>query len=593
MSIGSIGEVAELRLRPRWARDFHTVCRRHLGQAPQRPKLGIHSIPNQYLATSIKSPNHRVPLSLLQSYHHLRTTEGTHSLQKIPPKSLHIKLMRHSSIEVLPEAIKLKTPFVLPPQRRNMDVRTKLIGDRCKVCGCATNACCKRCKVVFYCSEMHRQRHAEKHNEACLEIEAAKLNVGDAERAFAHNTGCPERKSIRGMIASIYNGKAPSLENKCLCTGQDHAILFARFNLIRAYIQVNTKCSVVNACNVAIETQYLGRCDPMVIRCITANLMIRVGNKQNAYDFIKYWLVNGDQYVCTTKNPEPFLDIRNADAFEPCKNLFDAFEEADMDPPTSFLVPLALLKFKLLADIKQLRNLQLLRTKLPFDVVYLMKPFFHTTDIMKNRKDIRLIDTVSGYDKLIKTLENDLDLLFEIVGRAFEGRYVVWRCFFEKSPVKQARRYSEEVQTVYKYSADAWMETKGGYEWILGKLADACNKKLTAENCTQAAIRVAALYKALRSQYADDDSDDEYGYYGEDSSDDEDRYYNEDGYYYDEYYDYDEEEGEEDGEAGDGTHRNIGINENGYKIDYDLMYQDRPYKEVYECLSEGFGFGFD
>ncbi|KAF3227351.1 hypothetical protein TWF106_009867 [Orbilia oligospora] len=136
------------------------------------------------------------------------------------------------------------------------------------------------------------------------------------------------------------------------------------------------------------------------------------------------------------------------------------------------------------------------------------------------------------------------------------------------------------------------METKGGYEWILGKLAAACNKKLTAENRTQAAIRVAALYKALRSQYADDDSDDEYGYYGEDSSDEEDRYYNEDGYYYDDYYEYEEEE-EDDGEADDGTHRNIGINENGHKIDYDLMYRDRPHKEVYECLSESFGFGFD
>ncbi|KAK6508363.1 hypothetical protein TWF506_010457 [Arthrobotrys conoides] len=464
-----------------------------------------------------------------------------------------------------------------------MEIRTRLVGNECIVCGRATEGCCKKCRSVFYCNERHRQYHAEEHNEACLEVQSAKQNLKEAEEEFNQNQNFPGYGDLKGMIASIRKGNAPSLQKKCFCSWTCTPVMVARSNLIGAYLQINNKLSVTNACNVAITTQYLGRCDPMKIRSITANLMVRIGGQQNAYDFIKYWLVNSDQYDCTAKKPKPFIDIRKADAFEPCKDLFGAFENADIDPPASLLVPLALVKLKLLKAVERLRNLQILRCKLPFDIIYLMKPSFRSNDIMKNRRDIRLIDTVAGYEKLIKSLEDDLHLLFEVVGRAFEGKYVVWRCFFESDYVRRTKRYSQGVRSIYKYSADAWMETKGAYEWILEKLDDASHKKLTAENRVQDASRVAALFKAVRSQLADRGSDEEEDYeeyFGEEED-------------YAEFYCVEEGDGnsESDHETDHKTRRNFGIR-NGCKIDYDLMYREIPPKMVFDSLVDtSFGFG--
>ncbi|KAK6333293.1 hypothetical protein TWF718_011112 [Orbilia javanica] len=404
-----------------------------------------------------------------------------------------------SPLEILPESIRLETPFVIPAQRESMDVHTPLYENQCEVCGCETETCCKGCKSIFYCSEYHRQQHYEDHGEECLEIQAAKANLSDAEGSFRHQKLCPEYRDLKTILACLENGKAPGLGYKCFCTTYCSDIMMARFNLIAAYLQVKTHRAAVNACNVAIATQFLGRCDPMKIRCITTNLMIRVGSKQNAYDFIKFWLVNGDQYVCTAKKPAPFLNVRNANAFEPCTRLFGAFDNVGMDPPVSFLIPLALIKLKLIADVEELRNCQVLREKLPFDIVYMIKPYLCDTGIVENRPKILGIDAKRGYKKVIKKLEKDMDLIFEIVGRAFGGKYIVWRSFFEKTPKKLDYRYPKEVQKIYNYNADAWMETPGGYEWILKKLAHACYKHVTAENRKYAAAQISSLYNIISS----------------------------------------------------------------------------------------------
>ncbi|KAK6349050.1 hypothetical protein TWF730_009810 [Orbilia blumenaviensis] len=350
--------------------------------------------------------------------------------------------------------------------------------------------CCKGCKSVFYCCERHRQWHFQDHNEGCLEIQAAKANLEEAECAFVHQEDCPEYRDLKGMLAGIENGKAPGLEHKCFCTTFCARIMMARFSLISAYHNINTHRGVVNACNVAIATQFLGRCDPMSIRCVTTNLMLRVGSKQNAYDFIKFWLVNGDQYDCHAKQPVPFLTIRNSDAFEPPQGLLKAFEMVSVSPPVSFLIPLALVKLKLLIDIKNMHKLQILRGNLPFDIVHMIKQYFHSTDIMDKRHDIDRIDTFHGYEKVIDGLENDLDFLFETCGKAFGGKYIVWRCFFEQDLEQQAQKYPKEVKTIYNYSCDAWMETPGAYEWILKKLAIVCQRE---QNRKKAAAQVNAL----------------------------------------------------------------------------------------------------
>ncbi|KAK6526964.1 hypothetical protein TWF281_010160 [Arthrobotrys megalospora] len=374
----------------------------------------------------------------------------------------------------------------------------QLVKNQCVVCELGTDKCCKGCKSVFYCSEKHRQEHFPDHGEECLEIQAAKRTLREEEKAFTHDKGCPEYRDLDAILSSIEAGRAPGLQHKCFCSMSCSRYMMARFGLITAYHNVNTHRSIVNATNAAIATQFLGRCDPMSIRCITTNLMIRVGSKQNAYDFIKFWLINGDQYDCLAKKPEPFLNVRNSDAFEPCKGLLEGFE-ASIDPPISFLVPLALIKLKLLMDIKNLRNLQLLRSKLPFDIIHMTKKYFHSTDIMENRHDIGYIDTLSGYEKLAGQLEYDLEFLFETCGKAFGGEYIMWKSFFEKDPMKQARRYPKEVQTIYNYSCDAWVETKGGYEWILKKLANACRRKLAEDRRRKAAYQTAALTSATGS----------------------------------------------------------------------------------------------
>lgn len=143
----------------------------------------------------------------------------------------------------------------------------------------------------------------------------------------------------------------------------------------------------------------------------------------------------------------PYLNIRNADPFEPVEYLCREF------PELSHLVATTLLKIKLMRDLMALED----SSSAPRSPI-----IAENKDIME-RKDHREV-----IDKLAK----QVDTLYKAVKRA--NRFF-WPSLLNpgshltaRSPFF-ARGSIEEVQVVLQYSYDSWIETPGAIEVIKAK----------------------------------------------------------------------------------------------------------------------------
>jgi len=74
-----------------------------------------------------------------------------------------------------------------------------------------------------------------------------------------------------------------------------------------------------------------------------------LGRDQACYDFVKWWTKNGEDHDYDFGDTSlPYLDVVNANVFEPVTYLCDAW------PNLSHLTVITLLKIKLLLDLKSL-----------------------------------------------------------------------------------------------------------------------------------------------------------------------------------------------------------------------------------------------
>ncbi|KAF3917950.1 hypothetical protein ABW20_dc0110333 [Dactylellina cionopaga] len=284
---------------------------------------------------------------------------------------------------------------------------------------------CGGCKLGTFCSLEHRKAKGDACDAICSRISKCIENVDSEERLLKQELEShPNLKHPSHIISQIDADEFPDISSRCYCLIVTQSYMFARFCVIKEYRRANTTRSLQLACNMAVESQYLSRCDNMCIRSITANLFIRRNRLQSAYDFIKWWLVNGDFYDCQANPPQPFLDIRRSAAVEPVCDLIQAFFKAPGRAerlPVVLLLALTLIKFKLLADFKNLRNLQILREKLPYDIIYCTKRLVSSNEYTDTNPGIFLADNIGLYETIIRMLEFDLEYLFHLCGKSVCG----------------------------------------------------------------------------------------------------------------------------------------------------------------------------
>jgi hypothetical protein len=119
--------------------------------------------------------------------------------------------------------------------------------------------------------------------------------------------------------------------------------------------------------------------------------MLRLGKDQECYDFVKWWSVVSEQsdYDWGDMNL-PFLDIMNADVFEPC----DQFCQARHTLELRHAVSLILLKIKLLLELTALDNSTLaVGAKEPREILNTIRPYILHRPLITEKLSIMSRDT--------------------------------------------------------------------------------------------------------------------------------------------------------------------------------------------------------
>jgi hypothetical protein len=236
-----------------------------------------------------------------------------------------------------------------------------------------------------------------------------------------------------------------------------------RYGLIEAILEVKTLDAVESALDHCMDILRLCRSDNMGVRHLVPALLLRLRRDQECYDFVKWWATTGEQGDYDWGDMSlPYLDLKNADIFEPvdifCRNYLEL----------SHIVSVTLLKLRLFLAIQMcIKNTAVLRESrsLPTELF--------------DQIEISLIRSVLGenwnnrssaqWSELLDILSVQLDRLYRAVTRAnkhFWPALVNPGVHLKARPELYSNGSVQEMQMVLGYSIDSWRESPGALEAI-------------------------------------------------------------------------------------------------------------------------------
>jgi hypothetical protein len=208
----------------------------------------------------------------------------------------------------------------------------RTLNEGCGLCGKETARLsrCSSCKVVYYCSRDHEVAHRESHEGPCNKIKNACITMEE------------ERFALRASVQAALFAHAVGFPNS---TEANRLYITTQRNLSHTLDGIQTRSAVQAKIDSMKEVLRLNPGDNLQVRHAGPFLMLRIGQLQEAYDFIKYYAIAESQ---------PNYDLNEI------RELFrkdqDVFEDVRYFcvPSTALylLVALAILKFKLLQDLR-------------------------------------------------------------------------------------------------------------------------------------------------------------------------------------------------------------------------------------------------
>ncbi|OAA67877.1 Zinc finger, MYND-type [Niveomyces insectorum RCEF 264] len=214
---------------------------------------------------------------------------------------------------------------------------------QCEVCQSREGLLdCGGCRVVSYCSKAHQVAHRAKHKLECNTVRT-KQAVLDAVTSEGHDL----------------EEKFPADDNIMMTRREDlvwmvfrDRYMQTRLALANALVAVGTTTALAGALDHLLDMLRLYRCGFTDARTTVPSLLLRLGRDQECYDFLKWWLLADPGGVTRDwVDPNvPYLDLKNADALEPCDQLIEEY------PFLSDVAALTLVKVKLLLDLESLQK---------------------------------------------------------------------------------------------------------------------------------------------------------------------------------------------------------------------------------------------
>lgn len=242
----------------------------------------------------------------------------------------------------------------------------------------------------------------------------------------------------------------------------------ARFALVTAMAEVDNAQSVKAQLDHLMDMLRLCRGDNMGVRDLVPGLMLRLNKDQECYDFIKWWKVVRDNSRYDWGNTDlPYLDIKNADIFEPVERFRGPF------PNLSHLSCLCLLKIKLLFEVMRLeQSTASLGPAIPREILDLIQSSVPQSPVVRASHDIMSGDS-DVRETMIEKLRAQIDVIFDAVEEANE---YLWPALIDPDidlteiPECYSHGGVEEMILVLRYNYDAWAETPGAIDFIEAKV---------------------------------------------------------------------------------------------------------------------------
>ena len=327
------------------------------------------------------------------------------------------------------------------------------LSSSCPICGTKANLSkCAACKIVFYCSREHQISDRPEHKRPCNAIKQAQAALENQEaklRATPSDFMTPHGATIFEEHAGHFWG-----------IHETRPYMQARYALVEALLKVKTYMAVEAALNHLLDLLRLCRGDNMGLRDVVPPLFLRLGRDQECYDFLKWWATTGQlgDYDWGDVD-EPYLDLKDENAFEP-PYLF-----ARKYPAVAHLASVALLKIRILFDLRALKSAAVIGKKVPQEI---LDNIYNQTvgNIVSQRLDIM---GGKNLDPLIEDLQTQVSDIYSTVKNANE---YFWSALLRPGasltarPEAYSRGSEAEMQLVLQYSYDSWAETPGAIDYI-------------------------------------------------------------------------------------------------------------------------------
>jgi hypothetical protein len=321
----------------------------------------------------------------------------------------------------------------------------------CPICSSNDNLRrCQGCKVVSYCGRDHQVSDRNAHKRTCNSIKKTREALDLEERRLRAHPG--DFMTPANVFEEGEGHFWGILETR--------TYMRRRYALVEALLKVKTPDAVDAAFQHLMDMLRLCRGDNMGVRDLVPALFLRLGKDQECYDFVKWYATTGQDLHYDWGNMSlPFLDVKDADVFEPV----DLFTRRYLAPSNT--VSVTLLKIRLLLDVRDLQNSTAMGEKLPQEALDNIPGQLVSTIFAKNK------DIMEGKDQsaLIEKLESQVMKLYTAVKR--ENKYF-WSALLQPGAHLTARPVSysygslEQMQLVLQYNYDSWVETPGAIDVV-------------------------------------------------------------------------------------------------------------------------------
>ncbi|KYK59248.1 hypothetical protein DCS_00378 [Drechmeria coniospora] len=225
---------------------------------------------------------------------------------------------------------------------------------------------CSACRTVYYCGKECQVSDRRAHKKACKSVQRARAYHEDEEKKLRWIPGdfpSPDRvfDAHVGRFWAITETR-PYMRARYLLVD----VLLLCFGRVGGSVLV-----VEEALAHLLDLMRLARKDQMLLRQQVPSLYIRLGRDQEAYDFMKWFAttVEDPDYDWTDLD-RPFLDVENADVFEPLEMPWTRTRDLDLGQA----VAMTLIKMRLLLDLEALQNVRVaLRGTLPAEIIEMIR----------------------------------------------------------------------------------------------------------------------------------------------------------------------------------------------------------------------------